>query len=122
MKDEIDHASQVRDALHVWQALSDRMATEINRVERGKMMSAEALTFGGKVFTFFSTKGGGTGLGCRLGRDYPFDQLGLREIRHLAPFKTKPPMRDWILVDFADADRWADMAKISLEIAMKNKR
>jgi hypothetical protein len=111
---DIDRARQV------WHALSDQMADEFKGVERGKMMSADALTYAGKVFVFFSTKGGGTGLGCRLGRDYPFDQLKLSQIRHLAPFKTKPPMKDWILVDYCDADRWHELVRIALEIAQQN--
>lgn len=46
----IDHTAQA------WHTLSDRMVTEVKGVERGKMMSADALTFAGKVFVFFSTK------------------------------------------------------------------
>ncbi|MEM9717567.1 MAG: hypothetical protein AAF826_13720, partial [Pseudomonadota bacterium] len=64
-------------------------------VDTGRMMSADALVYKGRVFAFFSTKGGRVGLGCRLGRDYDFDSLDLVDWQHLAPFKTKPPMKDW---------------------------
>lgn len=80
------------------------------------MMSAPALAHNGKVYAFFSTKGGGIGLGLRLGRDFDFDSLGVAW-QHLAPFKTKPPMKDWILVSFEDAAQWEALADQALVIA-----
>lgn len=80
------------------------------------MMSADALTFGSKVFAFFSTKGGGVGLGCRIGRRYPIEDLNLGSWQHLAPFKTRPPMKDWIVVSVADHERWHELMSISLDL------
>ena len=104
-----------------WTALSQRYAAEHDGVEIGRMMSAQALTYLGRVFAFHSTKGGGIGLGCRLGRDFPFADLKLNDWRHLAPFKTKPPMKDWIVVGEADVGRWPELLDLALSVAKNRK-
>lgn len=77
----------------------------------GKMMSADALTFGGKVFAFYSTKGGRVGLGCRIGREADPSRFELKDWQHLAPFKSKPPMKDWIVIGTADVAKWGAVAE-----------
>lgn len=104
-----------------WEALVTQMTSAHEGVARGRMMSADALTYGGKVFVFFSSKGGLAGLGCRVGRDTNMGVFGLEDWQHLAPFKTKPPMKDWIVAGGRDVARWADLAKFSLEKAKENK-
>lgn len=104
-----------------WQALARQMVSDHEGVEHGRMMSADALTYGGKVFVFFSTKGGIVGLGCRVGRDTNMGVFGLENWQHLAPFKTRPPMKDWIVAGGRDVARWADLANYSLEKAIENK-
>lgn len=103
----------------IWRTLADRLVADHADIAHGKMMSAEALTHGGKVFAFFSTKGGRCGLGCRLGRDYPFETLGLTDWQHLAPFRSKPPMKDWIVAGAGDAEHWNKLAGEALTIARK---
>lgn len=101
----------------LWMELSDACIAANGDVTRGKMMSADALTFDGKVFAFWSTKGGRTGLGCRLGRDCSVDALGLSDWQHLAPFKTRPPMKDWIVVGVNDAAHWQRLIGLALDKA-----
>ncbi len=100
-----------------WSELCARQIALRPDVARGRMMSADALTHAGKVFVFFSTRGGRTGLGLRLGRDYPVESLGLTDWQHLAPFKTKPPLKDWIVAGAGDADRWNELAELALSLA-----
>ncbi|MEO0636820.1 MAG: hypothetical protein AAFY73_09260 [Pseudomonadota bacterium] len=109
-------ADDTEPARLAWERLADELDAEESDVARGRMMSADALTAGGKVFCFYSTKGGAIGLGARLGRDYPFEGLELSEWQHLAPFKTRPPMRDWIVTTHADVDRWPVIALEALRI------
>lgn len=104
-----------------WTELCARRMERSPEIARGRMMSAEALTLGGKVFAFFSTKGGRAGLGVRLGRDYPVEELGLTDWQHLAPFRTKPPMKDWIVAGAADAGRWDELAELALSLAQQRK-
>lgn len=108
-------------AQKVWTFLCARLLDAHGDVVPDKMMSADALTHGGKVFTFFSTKGGGIGLGCRLGRDYPFDTLPTQNWQFLAPFKTKPPMKDWIVCTMDAAEHWDFLADEALRLARLNK-
>ena len=83
------------------------------------MMSAEAVTYRGKVFAFRSTKTGTAGLGVRLGRDFDFPSIPTDEWTHLAPFKTKPPMKDWIIVRDDQARHWPELAGIALTLMRK---
>jgi len=82
-------------------------------------MSSDALTFGGKVFAFYTTKGRFEGLGLRLGREFEVAPLKLADWSYLAPFKTKPPMPDWIVVGVADAHRWPELARLALAQARR---
>ncbi len=107
------------DGQHVWTHLAERLVDAHQDVAHGRMMSAPAVTCGGKVFAFYSGKEGMQGLGIRLGRDYDIDSLGLTDWAYLAPFKTKPPMKDWIIVGSGQADRWADLSEIALDLMRK---
>lgn len=100
-----------------WRALAERALAANPDIAPGRMMSAQALTHAGKVFAFHSTKGGRAGLGCRLGRDFDVAGLGLTDWQHLAPFRTKPPMRDWIVAGAGDLARWPGLIDAALRIA-----
>ena len=99
------------DTLESWVSLRDRMLVTHPDVSRGKMMSADALTFSGKVFAFYSTKGGRVGLGCRIGREADPSQFALTDWQHLDPFKSKPPMRDWIVIGKGSVAQWGTVAE-----------
>lgn len=105
-----------------WDALSQRLVKGSQEVSLGKMMSAPAVTFCGRVFAFYSTKGGRIGLGCRLGRAFEFDSLNLTDWQHLAPFRSKPPMKDWIVAGMGDVNRWAELADAALELARQSRK
>jgi len=97
----------------VWDHLSIGLTEKHDGVEHGRMMSSAAVTLGGKVFAFYTTKGRFHGLGLRLGRDFDVDSLKLSSWQHLAPFKTKPPMKDWILIGVDDITRWPELAELA---------
>ena len=112
-------AGPKKDDVTVWRALAETLVAKEAGVRRGKMMSSDAITFGGKVFAFYTSKGRFKGLGVRLGRDYHVEDLKLADWEYLAPFKSKPPMIDWILVGDRHSDRWAELARLALK-QMKN--
>ncbi|MEM8743402.1 MAG: hypothetical protein AAGF14_02070 [Pseudomonadota bacterium] len=99
-----------------WDTLATHLIETEHDVERGRMMSADAVTCGGKVFAFRSSKTGTEGLGVRLGRDYDFASLPTQDWTHLAPFKAKPPMKDWVMVSDMDARHWPELAGIALTL------
>lgn len=83
-------------------------------VERGVMMRDPALKSGGKVFTFYySAK---DAMCFRLGEDYDMSSAGISDFSYLSPFKNKPPMRGWYVVDSAQAESWDDLAKLALDM------
>ncbi len=109
--------SEISDASEKWQFLADTLVNSEADVDYGKMMSAPAITHRGKVFAFYSAKGGIIGMGCRLGRDYDFATLDDLDWQHLAPFKTKPPMKDWIVCGLKDVEKWPELATTALNLA-----
>ncbi len=98
----------------IWLALSDELSTWPDAAH-GKMMSAPAVTRKGKVFAFYSSKGAAIGIGFRVGRNLDPDTLGLNAWQYLSPFKTKPPMKDWVIVTDEPADKLRELAQISYD-------
>ena len=84
-------------------------------VEHGRMMSAPALTWGGKVFAFHIIRGKHSAMGFRLGRDFDFSALPTTNWSYLSPFKTKPPMKDWVMLPVEEARHWPALAELALE-------
>ena len=105
------------DLQAAWDALAAQVLVRNLGVDRGKMMSADALTWCGKVFAFYSIKGGQEGMGCRLGREFDIERLGLKDWQNFAPFKTRPPMKDWIVVGQGELQHWPDVIQTALKIA-----
>ena len=50
-------------------------------------------------------------------RETDFDALGLTDWQHLAPFKTKPPMKDWIVAGIGDRARWGALMDLAYDVA-----
>jgi hypothetical protein len=103
------------DGATAWRELAESLVTREEGVDHGKMMSSDAVTYGGKVFAFYTTRGRFEGLGVRLGRDHDIAGLKLSSWEYLAPFKSKPPMKDWILVGPVERKRWPELARLALK-------
>lgn len=95
-------ANATNDLFGSWIALRDRFLNTQDNVQRCQMMSTNAVTFCGKVFAFYTTKGGRIGLGSHAGRETDLSQFNLRNWQIVAPFKCKPPMKDWIVIGSGD--------------------
>ena len=79
-------------------------------VHLGKMMSSPGLKTGKDVFAFYFKET----MGFRLGKQFDPSKFGLRTARHLSPFKTKPPLTAWQVVDFEEAELWEQLAEMAL--------
>ena len=101
--------------VELWKNLAAELVAREKGVGHGKMMSSDAVTFGGRVFAFYTGTGRFEGLGVRLGRTFDVDALALSSWGYLAPFKSKPPMKDWILVGPAERKRWPELARLALK-------
>ncbi len=54
-------------------------------------------------------------MGFRLGSGFDPNEFGLKEVRPLSPFKTKPPLKGWFMVDKSESDDWQTLASLALE-------
>lgn len=74
----------------------------------GKMMSAPGLK--DKVFAFFNKEA----MGFRLGPNYDPDKQGIKNHKPLSPFRKKPPLKGWWIIDYSEKDHWEQLVEISL--------
>lgn len=79
-------------------------------VERGNMMSSPGLKYNKKVFAFLH-KGK---MGFRLGPNFDATKWGLKDAQPLSPFKTKPPLKGWLMIDQKEMDFWEPLADMAL--------
>src|SRR5687767_7552382 len=91
--------------------IADRLTGEQPDVSQGRMMSSPGLALRGKYFAFVYD----TSMVFRLGKEVEPDSLGLATVRLLNPYKTKPPVPGWFVVDDAEQDRWEELARRALE-------
>lgn len=87
-------------------------------VHLGKMMSSPGLKVGKKVFTFYHKET----MGFRLGKDFEPEKLGLKTARYLSPFKTKPPLKAWQIIDFEENEFWEELATLALDFTRRLKK
>ena len=84
-------------------------------VEKGKMMSADGLTYKGKVFCFdYNNK-----MVFKLGKGYDIQSHGITEYEFLNPFKKKGPMLAWFEIEYKYKECFELLASKALEV-MKN--
>ena len=76
----------------------------------GKMMSSAGLKYNNKVFAFYH-KGE---MGFRMGPQFNPEQFGLKFVKPLSPFKTKPPLKGWYMVEAIEKNLWKDLSAMAL--------
>ncbi len=96
--------------------ITNKLSSENESVESGKMMSSPGITYKGKVFTFFYKEK----MIFRLGKDFDIDKEGVSEYELFNPFKNKPPMKDWFVISESYQSKWKTFANIAL-IEMQKK-
>tara|TARA_R110000796_G_scaffold162592_1_gene279376 strand:- start:17230 stop:17658 length:429 start_codon:yes stop_codon:yes gene_type:complete len=79
-------------------------------VTEGTMMASPGIQLKGKNFAFFYKKS----LAVRLGRDFEPESEGIHKYELLNPFKVKPPLKDWFVISFEEANKWPMLAEIAL--------
>ena len=87
-------------------------------VHLGKMMSSPGLKTGKDVFAFYHKET----MGFRLGKEFDPEKFGLKTARYLSPFKTKPPLKAWQIVDFEEQEFWGQLAEMALEFTRNLKK
>ncbi len=80
----------------------------------GKMMSAPALKYRDKVFAFYIKKE----MGFRLGPKFYPEKFGLENTKPLSPFKTKPPLKGWFIIEASESNYWGILTEKALDYTM----
>ncbi len=92
-------------------SITDKFTNADPLVQIGKMMSAPALKYNDKVFLFFHK----TEMGFRLGPNFDAIKFGLLNPKPLSPFKSKPPLKGWVIVTHEESNQWDMLSTLALE-------
>ncbi len=85
-------------------------------VNPGKMMTSPGIRYDGKVFAFFWNNK----MVFKLGKDRDLSkEFNIAEFSFLNPFKNKPPMKGWYVVEKMYKEKWPDLAKEALSVMKK---
>lgn len=95
----------------IYQQLADQLTSSDLQVVPGKMMHAPGLKVNDKVFAFYHK----TKMGFRLGPNFDPVAFGLLQVELLSPFKTKPPLKGWYLVDHHESNLWETLTHKALD-------
>ncbi|MDX1479637.1 MAG: hypothetical protein R3301_18120, partial [Saprospiraceae bacterium] len=90
-----------------YEDLFDERIARDQDVIPGLMMREPALKCQGKVFAFYYQDK--DAICVKLGKGYPLEVHGIKDYALLSPFKHKPPMAAWFVVDRAYQDQWGDL-------------
>ena len=88
-----------------------KLCNENTGVYEGKMMSSPGLKFNNKVFAFYHK----STMGFRMGPLFDPIKYGLKFAKPLSPFKTKPPLKGWYVIDVIEKDLWHELSEMALE-------
>jgi len=80
-------------------------------VHPGKMMSSPGLKFKDKVFAFYHKET----MGFRLGPNFNPEKMGLKNAKPLSPFKKKPPLKGWFIIEKIENNTWDTLTELALE-------
>lgn|GEM_PF-550803 len=91
-------------------AITAQLVSENSSITMGKMMSSPGIQYQGKNFAFFYNGK----MVFKLGREFQPESMGIQQYSLLSPFKTKPPLIDWLEITAADMDKWEVLARYAL--------
>ena len=93
-------------------SLSEKFTSADPDVIPGKiMMSSPGLKYRDKVFAFQHKNE----MGFRLGPLFDPVKFGLLQVKPLSPFKSKPPLKGWFMVDEIESEQWELLGSMALE-------
>lgn len=97
-----------------FESVCEKLLNQHPNVKMGKMMSAPGIQFKGKNFAFFFKDE----MTFKLGKQFDAASNGIFEVRHLSPFKTKPPLTAWYIISFDQKELWEPLAQMALDKIM----
>lgn len=97
----------------LFEAILVKLCREHEGVAAGKMMTAPAIKYKGKVFAFYHKNAMTFKLG--KGRDLK-EEFGVEQYSFLSPFKNKPPMKAWYIISETYEKQWEILAVKALSL------
>ena len=98
----------------IFYKISDKFCDNKHGVILGKMMSSPGLKYNNKVFAFYHKET----MGFRLGPQFDPMASGIKNAKPLSPFKTKPPLKGWFIIESVESDLWEDLTEMALDFTM----
>lgn len=95
----------------IFKVITEKYCKFDSDVQVGKMMHSPGLKYRNHVFAFYYKES----MGFRLGADFDPVKFGIINAKPLSPFKTKPPLKGWFVIDKAECAQWDFLTEISLE-------
>lgn len=98
-------------AYKLFQTIAEELVQNHKYVEQGPMMSAPGIRYKNKNFAFFYKEE----MTFKLGKNFNAKANGIKKVRHLSPFKTKPPMKSWYIISSNQKDLWPLLSGLALD-------
>lgn len=99
------------DSDTLFTTLTEKFVAQDKSIVLGKMMSSPGLKVNDKVFAFYH-KGE---MGFRLGGDFDLKKFGVTTAKPLSPFKTKPPLKGWYIIEETESNLWEPLTEMALQ-------
>jgi len=107
----LDYLEVSTEEAALFNSLADKLELKHKHVARGPMMSAPGIRYKNKNFAFFHDNE----MTFKLGKNFNAKANGIKIIRHLDPFKTKPPLTAWYIIAADQKEIWEDLATLALD-------
>lgn len=91
--------------------IADKYAADYKHVARGPMMSSPGIRYKNKNFAFFHKNE----MTFKLGKTFNAKANGIRKVKYLSPFKTKPPLKAWYIISGEQKDLWENLTSLAFE-------
>ena len=103
--------NQMNQPQDLFETILEDLSQLESHVQEGNMMRSPGMKYKDKVFAFFYKEA----MGFRLGPNFDPKSSGIENAKPLSPFKTKPPLKGWFIIDASERDRWAELSSKALE-------
>ncbi|WP_105616519.1 hypothetical protein [Vallitalea okinawensis] len=95
----------------IYDNIAAKLVTDIDDIAYGKMMSSPAITFNKKVFAFYYKEK----MVFKLGKEFDFTPYTISDYELLNPFKNKPPLAGWYVIDAQYSEKWEELALLAYD-------
>ncbi|MEM7349086.1 MAG: hypothetical protein AAF485_33065 [Chloroflexota bacterium] len=106
----MNRQQNMHDIEGVFEQIVEVLLATQEGVTLGKMMSSPGLKYDNKVFAFYHKET----MCFRLGKAFDPHEMGSKTAQFLSPFKNKPPMKAWFVIDATEQDLWFPLAERAL--------